>query len=450
MENREFCRGAWFAVLKGGKAKDVESYIKGQKQPPDSVRNLQGSPDTFSFNGGSGNWPWVAAATYGDLDWMMESLEVERQRGLGRCEIGAEVYPERIPAKMWGLRLAREGHPAPAGFVELMRSNLAAEIAAVAIASRRTPVRRLTQRIFKDQPDGGESTVDGNDRYYDGWSSALPVQRTNFAVFLDGLLAPLAAWACAEPTLRLKRKFVEHWWPIAAAERVVGAKFGQPTPPEVWGLTTEQRDACRAWVNGDVQALPTLLAMLSGWSPMALISIYRTDQGTAAWMGGTGEAEAGCALHTFKPSILFRRIDSDGAAALAMPARFNKAGNASKGSSYLDPADGTVVTEADDTSFHNPLPAGELELWLRWGPGGILEAKTAGGVVTPEPTEPDPPEEPTETTEPGSPRPAAAVAADLRRLAGELAPAPPAAPRPRGAVARDLLALARELDPAVT
>lgn len=431
LENREICRGAWFARMDDGPGA-IAPYLEGLRLPPKTVENLKGSPDTFSFNGGSGNWPWVAAAATDDLEFMDASLKVERERGLGRCEIGAEVYPERLPAKMWGLRRVREGAPAPAGFADLMRSNLAAEIAAVALVCVPTHVASLTQRIFHEQAGAGESEMAGNGRYYKGWSSALPSQRSNFAVFLDGLLAPLAAWACGEPELSLRRRFVDHWWPIAAAEKVVGAPFAAPTPPEIWGLTAEQRDACRAWVHGDTVALPTVLAMTDGWFPMAQLTLYRTSQGAAGWMGGVGEAEGGSSLHTFKPAILFRRADRDGRAALAMPARFNKAGQAARGISYFDPADGTVLTEADGVSYRNPLPGDEVELWLSWGPPGHREVKTGEASEPPEPETPA--------------RPAAALAADLRRLAQELAPPGGGAPaRPRAALADDLEALAREV-----
>lgn len=431
LENREICRGAWFARMERGRGA-IAPYLEGLRLHPKTVENLKGSPESFSFNGGSGNWPWVAAAACDDLEFMDASLKVERERGLGRCEIGAEVYPERIPAKMWGLRLALEGAPAPAGFVDLMRSNLAAEIAAVAIASVPTHVASLTQRIFSDPPQNGESEVDGNGRYYKGWSTALPSQRSNFAVFLDGLLAPLAAWASAEPELSLRRQYKDHWWPIAATEKVVGAPFARPTPPEAWGLTANQRDACRAWVHGDSAALPRVLSMLDGWFPMARLSVYRTRDGVAGWMGGVGEGEGGASLHTFKPAILFRRADRDGRAALAMPARFNKAGEAARGISFLDPADNTVFTAADGVSYRNPLPGGEVDLWLSWGPPGHREVKTGK------------PSEPTEPTEPG--RPAATLATELRRLATDLAPAGGGAPaRPRADIAADLEKLAREV-----
>lgn len=356
--------------------------VRGQEAL--DVRQFQGDPALVGLGGRSGNWPWVAAAASGDLAWTAKALAQERISGLGNAELGAIGYSSYlICSKVYLLKLASaQGHPVRAE----LASNLRATLALSALAAGPTAVKTLVVHLH----DGSHAELQGNAKWRSGMTVCLPAPRQNLD-FDNDLLSGAASWAFRVPGAAWKRKYNEHnsaavdLWPIEVLERTMGVAYGEPTPPESWGLDAVTR---RAWRAGTPPELSQLIATVGTWRTAAEIRIIRTEGGVIAGLEGQG-------LSTFKPSALVKSVDIAGVAELSMPARWS-AGNASRGESHL--LDGAFVAGADGIVIHHPIPAGAELYRLAIGPSGPLRLIGAAPAVSPPliqpPSAPPPPSKP--------------------------------------------------------
>lgn len=369
-------------------AASVEDLVRGlvdraADRPVDVARLASALPrhrDFRCWNGcpyvGSQNIPVIAAAAAGDFTWVAALARHERLEGLYGHEVGSPgfYFAAVQDAKMVALRDARRAGDieAAAALALALRASWALD-ALVAIETPRAST-------WADLGGDGEVEGAGNAGTYLGLTVAVAGNRWNGSGrgerWLDGdAHGPALSWALdwsprrqpAGGTLRNPRP---GRGTVAAFLAGVDA-FEAPTAPEVWGLTSAERNVLQRVVRGDVEAAREAAEWLSDFGLLRqwTFTLTRTTAGAQMIFWGPYP-------NPNKPPHASTSISTNGAWRTIRPSRW---GRGSTIWDYrVDLQEGDVVASVRDTPpVRMPLLAGEL-LWevtlaagdVRWRGGG--------------------------------------------------------------------------------
>lgn len=315
---------------------------------------LMGNPETFGFDGGSSNWPWVAAAAKGDLAWAEKAAATDLERGIGRLELGAPGYSaERLLAQADLLSLKPEGWPGDAypNLRELVRRQW--------LIHSLSMVPAVPNRIHIYGHDGVD-VLEGKDAtasWYSGWTCTLPQTRVNSDSMVNGLLSFIvtkAMGASATYKRHADSSPESPYWPLAALIKI--------------GFTTLQSPGA-AWAA--TSGNPPTDEVLSGLRSTFRWSLYQTDAGTACWIGWRGEDGIEPGPTSWKPTSLFNRMDRSGEQWIALPQRWARQTDDKGEATLLEFRDIKKVSVLGrNTRYTLDLPPGRPTLWLEFGPDG--------------------------------------------------------------------------------
>jgi hypothetical protein len=235
---------------------------------------------------GSQNIPVVAAAAAGDFQWVAGLARWERQEGLYGSEIGSPgfYYGAVADAKMVALRDARRAN----------RPDLASDIALAlraawaydSLVALETPRTSVWAELAGEGPISGP----GNAETYLGLTVAVAGNRWNGRDGGD-------RWR-VQDTHSTMLTWALDWSPRRAPEHGVLRNprrgrgnvvaflagvddYSAPVPPELFGLTSEEREILRRVVRGDVAAARTAAGWLADFGVLRKWSftLTRTAQG---------------------------------------------------------------------------------------------------------------------------------------------------------------------------
>lgn len=342
----------WRKRLDGGDPLEVLAGWKPQLHRTDLTHlrdglydRLMGDPEAFSFNGGSGNWPWVAAAAKGDLAWAERAAAADLEHGIGRLEFGSPTYsPDRLLAQSALLAQdARSGErPLLPRLSELVRRQWLIHSLAM------VPVAPHIINVYGHDGIEVRQGLDSTAAWYSGGTCTLPQTRVNADSMINGLLSYIVTKAMGAPCT-YKRKAdpspESPYWPLYALGKIDHADLW-PGRPFTWdeARQSDYRTAFR-------------------------FSLYRTDVGTACWIGWQGESGIEPGPTTWKPTSLFNRVDHSGEQWIASPQRWARETD-DRGWCHLDP-NGKVHAAGRDADHFHDLPPGKPTLWLEFGPDGV-------------------------------------------------------------------------------
>ena len=231
----------------------------------DRLREILGRNEWVFGPAGSKNIPIFGAAACGRYDDIAKVCEAERTQGLWGLEHGAPglYYSEVLAAKL----LAYRDLPSSHRLRETVRRNIRAALAWDALIA--FPVGRLKDEVVIA---GGIKTAEPglNDGITVGISGNrwTPEGGRNRNITSDDSHSAVLAWALDwQPRATRAPKQVK-----GTMAGLLGVKrYAEPTKPELWGLTAEERETLTATVRGDAKAARTVAEQyLWGTKPIKL------------------------------------------------------------------------------------------------------------------------------------------------------------------------------------
>ncbi len=281
------------------------------------VKFWNGSKDGKRHHGpiGSQNHPQHAHAGAGHWELLRDLTRFELRNGIYSREHGSPYYyfVGPLAAKMVGLRLATlEGDDEA---VETFRRWFYAvfileALAAVAVPE---PVENLWRRHPMDslQPQETEAGPD-----YGGVFVASAGMRFSVKGFSEPSSGTPKdkhlAWALEHERHDPRNKRINRRTQRAFSEQVVAElcdvdNYHEPTSPEVWGLSQEQRELLRSVVAGDVQAALEAVAWWNGQSIPGAYKAFRQDKPLGRASQRLRIRRTDCGAET----ICFRSVDGN-------------------------------------------------------------------------------------------------------------------------------------------
>ncbi len=414
--------------------------IRGNKQPYSKVKG-DAADIRKNQRGGSGNWPIqiaVGAAINDDPSGqdLGPFLRGENGWGLNGNEHGSAIYETWNAASIVALIHKAKRYRAGKERAEATRW-LRAEIAKYCLGLKLIRPKRSVlfvegEGTFKPsapaqwklqvvKPDGWSYPTDTQygPRLYPVMPGSRQIERFNrnhpafpqeHTANLDrNMMAPFVAWA-----LGVQRSFPSEkdgirtptgWgWPIWMLEQVLGRKFHEKAEPSMFGLTRDEADTLRRFLDGRRDPAP-LLEYLAGYGTTEgqechWIQLESGD--VAAWVNKTiHSSTTGCPLVWTAGDQVFWVSPQSTQRSAKQPARCERDGD-----DFVVRAEGTKLVKSPVTRRFRPFKQAD-PLWeVVWDANGFRTAGAApGGGGGQRPQQPQPQKPQPQQPQPQQPQP---------------------------------------------